>query len=240
LSSSRPVTEAPCNLQFMPSETVAPWPLRDALITALAVLDNKLGIIEGSRELAKYAHSVVADWRTDPDLVVFGALASETDHLPFSTVRDRWSAEGLAKADAEIDAITRRNHDKVRRECENLIARFGPGKRTVTLYRPIGPQELDLIAASGWREFPPRLPGQPIFYPVTNEAYATRIARDWNVRENGAGFATKFEVDAYYLSRFTVQKVGGAIHTEYWIPAEDLPEFNQHIVGKIAVTAEFR
>jgi hypothetical protein len=224
----------------MPSEAVIPWPLRDALITAHAVLDNKPGIIEGSRELAKYAHSVVADWRTDPDLVVFGALASETDHLPFGTGRDRWSVEALARADAEIDAITRRNHDKVRRACENLIARFGPGKRTVTLYRPVGPQELDLIAASGWREFPPRLPGQPIFYPVTNEAYATRIARDWNVRENGAGFVTKFEVDAYYLSRFTVQKVGGAIHTEYWIPAEDLPEFNQHIVGKIAVTAEFR
>jgi len=81
--------------------------------------------------------------------VVFGALASETDHLSFGSVRDRWSVEAPAKADAEIDAITRRNHDKVRRARENLIARFGPGKRTVTLYRPVGPQELDLIAASG-------------------------------------------------------------------------------------------
>ena len=78
--------------------------------------------------------------------------------------------------------------------------------------------------------------GQPIFYPVTNEAYATQIARDWNVRQNGAGFVTKFEVDAYYLSRFTVQKVGAAIHPEYWIPAEDLPEFNQNVVGKIVVS----
>jgi hypothetical protein len=129
----------------------------------------------------------------------------------------------------------------VRRACENVIARFSSGARTITLYRPVGPKELELIAASGWREFPPRLPGQPSFYPVTNnEAYAIQIARDWNVKSDGAGFVTKFDVDAYYLSRYPVQKVGGAIHTEYWIAAEDLSEFNRNIVGQVAVTTEFR
>jgi hypothetical protein len=112
-------------------------------------------------------------------------------------------------------------------------------KPTVTLYRPVGPKELALIAASGWREFPPRLPEQPIFYPVTNEAYAMQIARDWNVKESGAGYVTKFEVDADYLSQYPKQRVGGAIHMEYWIPAEQLPEFNRHIAGNIVVTAEF-
>ena len=34
--------------------------------------------------------------------------------------------------------------------------------------------------------------------------------------------------------------VGGRTHEEYWIPAEDLEEFNQNIVGKIEVIAEFR
>ena len=82
--------------------------------------------------------------------------------------------------------------------------------------------------------------GQPIFYPVTNEAYAVQIARDWNVKESGAGFVTKFEIDADYIARFEVQKVGGSIHTEYWIPAESLDDFNGHIVGKIEVTAEYR
>ena len=113
-------------------------------------------------------------------------------------------------------------------------------KPVITLYRPVGPEELALIAASKWREFPPRLPEQPIFYPVTNEAYAIRIARDWNVKASGAGFVTKFDVDAEYLSRFQMQRVGGMLHTEYWIPADDLPEFNRHIVGTIVVTAEFR
>jgi hypothetical protein len=34
------------------------------------------------------------------------------------------------------------------------------------LYRPVGPQELVLIEASGWIAFPPRKAEQPIFYPV--------------------------------------------------------------------------
>jgi Protein of unknown function (DUF2489) len=216
------------------------WRLRDALRAARAVLDGELGVIEGCIALAAYAHDVVPDWVVDPDFAVFGAIASETDHLPFGEVRSRWSAAALAKADAEIEAITAGHRAEVRLACENVIARFSSGKRTVTLYRPVGPNELDLVAASGWREFPPRLPDQPIFYPVTNEAYAIQIARDWNVKASGAGFVTKFDVDAYYLSRYQVQKVGGAIHTEYWIPAEGLSEFNRNIIGQIRVTAEFR
>jgi hypothetical protein len=224
----------------MPSDPASTWPLRDALRTARAVLDGELDIVEGSIKLAAAAHSAIPDWRTDPDFVVFGVIASQIDHLPFGAIRDRWSDAALANADAEIEAITESNRDKVRQACQNVIARFGPGKRAITLYRPVGPEELELIAASGWRQFPPRLTGQPIFYPVTNEAYATQIARDWNVKQNGAGFVTRFQVDAYYLSRYSVQKVGGAIHTEYWIPAEDLADFNRHIVGKIVITAEFR
>lgn len=61
---------------------------------------------------------------------------------------------------------------------------------TVTLWRPTGPQELALVQASGWRAWPLRLPYQPIFYPVLNEDYATRIARDWNVKASGAGHVT--------------------------------------------------
>jgi hypothetical protein len=110
---------------------------------------------------------------------------------------------------------------------------------TITLYRPVGPAELELIRESGWRAFPPRLPAQPIFYPVTNRQYAVQIARDWNVAADGAGFVTRFCVAASYLSRFPVQKVGGATHTEYWVPAEELVEFNANIIGLIEVVEEF-
>jgi hypothetical protein len=111
---------------------------------------------------------------------------------------------------------------------------------TVVLYRPVGPKELELIAASGWREFPPRLPDQPIFYPVLNEGYAIQIARDWNVPASGSGFVTRFEVDADFVARYPRQVVGGREHEELWVPAEELAEFNRHIVGQIVVTAEFR
>jgi len=224
----------------MSSDTEKIWPLRDALNTARAVLDHELGMIEGCIALARYAHEVVPNWAIDHDFVVFGAVASSADHLPFGQVRAHWSATPLDKADAEITAINQKHGEAVRKACRSVIERFSAGKRSVTLYRPVGPKELDLIVKSGWREFPPRLPDQPIFYPVTNEAYATQIARDWNVKASGAGFVTRFNVNGYYLSRYRVEKVGGAKHTEYWIPAEDLAEFNRNIHGIIEVIAEFK
>ena len=111
---------------------------------------------------------------------------------------------------------------------------------TVTLWRPTGPEELALVEASGWREWPARLPDQPIFYPVLNEEYATMIARDWNVKASGVGFVTRFAVGKDYLDRYEVRQVGGRDILEYWIPAEDLPEFNANVVGTIEVVAEYR
>ena len=114
-----------------------------------------------------------------------------------------------------------------------------PKTATVTLFRPVGPKELVLIEASGCREFPPRLPEQPIFYPVTNEDYAIEIARDWNVKSDGSGFVTRFKVDAEYAAQFPKKVVGGRRHEELWVPAEQLAEFNSKIVGKIEVTHAF-
>lgn len=112
-------------------------------------------------------------------------------------------------------------------------------RETVTLFRPVGPKELALIEESGWTRFPPRLPEQPIFYPVLNEEYATEIARDWNVRSSGAGFVTRFRVKASVANRYPVQVVGASRHQELWVPAEDLAQFNEAIVGPIEVIAEF-
>ena len=110
---------------------------------------------------------------------------------------------------------------------------------TRTLFRPVGPTELDLIRASGWKAFPPRLPEQPIFYPVLNQEYAAQIARDWNVKSSGSGFVTRFEVDAEYLRKFPRQVVGASVHEELWVPAEELEEFNSRIVGLIEVVESF-
>lgn len=110
---------------------------------------------------------------------------------------------------------------------------------TVTLWRPVGLAELALIEASGMTAFPPRLPDQPIFYPVVTEDYAVKIARDWNVPASGAGFVTRFEVRRDFLDGYRVEEAGGKAHREYWIPAEDLDAFNAAIVGEIEVTRRF-
>ena len=113
-------------------------------------------------------------------------------------------------------------------------------KDTVTLWRPVGPEELALIEEAGMKAFPPRLPEQPIFYPVLTEAYAVKIARDWNVKASGSGFVTQFNVLKSYIDAYEVQEAGGRAHLEYWIPAEDVDAFNEAIVGVISVTQEFR
>src|SRR5262245_14212713 len=114
---------------------------------------------------------------------------------------------------------------------------------TITLYRPVGQKELNLIQKSNYTAFPPRLPHQPIFYPVLNEEYATQIARDWNTKDAAsghAGYVTRFRVRADFLCQYAVHTVGSSVHQEYWIPADDLDEFNMNIDGKIEVIAEFR
>ncbi|MGZ4815369.1 MAG: hypothetical protein ACXVZV_08165 [Terriglobales bacterium] len=109
-----------------------------------------------------------------------------------------------------------------------------------TLFRPVGPDELELVRASGFKSFPPRLPEQPIFYPVLNEEYATQIARDWNTKSSGVGYVLRFHVRRSFLDKYEVQTVGRSVHREYWIPAEDLAQFNENIVGLIEVVSEYR
>jgi hypothetical protein len=113
---------------------------------------------------------------------------------------------------------------------------------TTTLFRPVGLHELALIWDSGMRDFPPRLPHQPIFYPVINAEYARQIARDWNTRDANSGFAgfvTEFVVDAAYIAKFAPHVVGASQHQEYWIPSEELSAFNKSITGKIRVQEGF-
>lgn len=110
---------------------------------------------------------------------------------------------------------------------------------TTTLYRPVSKKELDRIAESGWKKFPPRLMEQPIFYPVMNIEYARQITVEWNLPAYGNGYVTKFEVNADYLSKFKVENVGGAMHNELWVPAEELEEFNNNIVGLIEVVESY-
>jgi len=120
-----------------------------------------------------------------------------------------------------------------------IVTRIG---ETTTLFRPVGQAELDLIEQSGWRRLPPRLPGRPIFHPVLNAEYAATIARAWNTKDAASGYAgyvLRFEVDSEFAINYPVQRVGGAMCEELWVPAEDLDDFNDHIRGPIVVVSEY-
>ena len=106
------------------------------------------------------------------------------------------------------------------------------------LYRPTGLRELGLLVEFGFAAWPPRLPDQPIFYPVLTLDYARKIARDWNAVDafsGHVGFVTEFDLEPTFAARYPIQDAGGRSHRELWVSAEELPEMNRHIQGKIRV-----
>jgi hypothetical protein len=114
--------------------------------------------------------------------------------------------------------------------------------KLITLYRPVGQKELDLVKDSGNKKFPPRLEWQPIFYPVMNQPYAEQIALEWNTKDEFSGYAgyvLAFDLAEDYLQQFPIQNVGGEIHNELWVPAGQLEEFNDNIVGEIRLVKSF-
>lgn len=74
---------------------------------------------------------------------------------------------------------------------------------------------------------------------MTNEQYATEIAINWNIKDSGVGYVTRFRVKKEFMNRFKIERVGAAHHTEWWILAEQLEELNDNIVGLIEVIGEF-
>lgn len=110
-------------------------------------------------------------------------------------------------------------------------------RNTTTLWRPVGPEELALVTASG--RFPPRLPEQPIFYPVLTHRYAAEIAEKWNVPASGSGFVLEFRVRDDLLARYAPQTAGAPHHRELWVPAAELEAFNDAIVGGVKLVRHF-
>ncbi|SES87999.1 hypothetical protein [Paenibacillus sp. NFR01] len=111
-----------------------------------------------------------------------------------------------------------------------------------TLFRPVGLIEMKLILDLELNGFPPRLPEQPIFYPVLNQAYADQIALEWNTKDKvfgSVGFVTEFNVASPFIDKYEEQIVGSRNHNELWIPAEDLEELNNNIEGQIKIVNVF-
>jgi hypothetical protein len=89
-----------------------------------------------------------------------------------------------------------------------------------------------------------------MFYPVANIVYATQIAKDWNTKDEGSGFAIRDPISrcrvlilrgssSSSVQVFKPHTVGGSSHLEYWIPAEQLPALNASIQGAITVDSAY-
>lgn len=92
------------------------------------------------------------------------------------------------------------------------------------------------------RKFPPRLSWQPIFYPVLNLEYAAQIASDWNTKDEFSGYVgyvLSFDIPREHFQKFNIENVGAANHNELWVPAEELEEFNNQLLGPIRVEQAF-
>lgn len=110
---------------------------------------------------------------------------------------------------------------------------------TVTLYRAVGPGQMQAILDRDCARFPARLPHQKFFFPLLTESFAAFIATAWNVPHSGAGYVVRFKVDAGFLEGRKAFRVGGPEHREYRIHREEFPLFNTAIIGVIEVVGVF-
>lgn len=99
-----------------------------------------------------------------------------------------------------------------------------------TLYRVIDDGELNALRALGFRKFPAC--GEAAFYPMLSRHFALESLRQ---RPPGRQYLTQFKICAVYARSFEVQTLCGEVHDELWVPAEELPVFNEKIVGKISL-----
>jgi hypothetical protein len=153
----------------------------------------------------------------------------------------RYLRELIDDEDGMVVAVFTRDIDVTDPEDPHLAALLGEIHRgrqenpdgSTTLWRPVGPAELELLRAAEMLAWPPRLPDQPIFYPVLNEAYARRIAAEWNVAASGSGYVTRFRLPTGFVRRYPTCQAGGRDKLELRIPASDLDELNRRLIGPI-------
>jgi hypothetical protein len=198
--------------------TVTGYPGQGISVTRIgaAELDQAIAGLAPAEACLEYEHPNLRTWRYLREEIGDGgsAVAGFTRAIDITEPEDPYLAALLG----EIHRGRQENPDG-----------------TTTLWRPVGPTELTLLQAAGMRTWPPRLPSQPIFYPVLNEPYARQIAAEWNVAVSGSGYVTRFHLPTSFARRYPTCQAGGRDKLELWIPADDLDEVNHHLVGPIEV-----
>jgi hypothetical protein len=89
------------------------------------ILDGKLDILEGAREIVRLRHELEVP-EDDPDLNAFVVIESETDALPIGRQREHWAVDVLARREPELADARKWAFEIAKEECRNLVARFAP------------------------------------------------------------------------------------------------------------------
>lgn len=131
--------------------------------------------------------------------------------------------------------VERRKQDDKRKQ-----KTLSTSHETMVLCRPVNGLEYHLIRQLSNNSFPPRFEHQFIFYPISNEEHAAKIAKEWSVEDNTTSFVVRFKVRTAYISMFDLYTVGNKEHQEYRISSSDMDRLNRNIVGQIETIHVFR
>ena len=91
---------------------------------AQAILDGRVGVIAGARQIHDLCCGHYGLDESDPDIRTFVGIESETDDLPIGEVRQYWAPDALAKKDAEIARCEALHRQSALDAATHLVARF--------------------------------------------------------------------------------------------------------------------
>jgi len=91
---------------------------------AQAILDGRISIIAGSRQIRRFCGGHAGLDERDPDLTTFVGIDSETDDLPIGDVRQYWAPDVLAQKDLEIVHCEAIYREPALEAASHLVARF--------------------------------------------------------------------------------------------------------------------
>ena len=111
------------------------------------------------------------------------------------------------------------------------------GGDTTVLFRPVGEKELALIVGRLSRLSTPPARAADFLSRHERRLRGSDRARLEHSRRRDR-LRERFRVRSAFLRRYSRHTVGASTHGEYWIPAEELPDFNAALVGPIEVIAE--
>ncbi|HUH36519.1 MAG TPA: hypothetical protein VL027_01110 [Spongiibacteraceae bacterium] len=104
-----------------------------------------------------------------------------------------------------------------------------------TVYAAIGPANLAVVIASGWRRLGVDFPNQAHCYLKRDAQYAAQIARAWHASQYSAGYVVQLRVRETFLATLALDTIAYQDHLQYRLPAAELGDLARHCAGRIRV-----